>query len=122
MASTTASRKNKGRKLQQHVASKILELYPELTERDVVSVPMGMAGDDIRLSELGSNLFPFSVECKNQEKLSIWAALDQSSKTNRELTPLLVFKRNRSDVYCALKFDDFLKLAKKSEKNEEKEK
>ena len=115
MASTTASRKQKGRVLQQHTAKRILETFPELTERDVVSVPMGVSGDDIRLSEVGSKTFPYSVECKNQEKLSIWASLDQSNSTNRELTPLLVFKRNRSNVYCALKLDDFLKLLKRCE-------
>jgi hypothetical protein len=106
------SAKAKGRKLQQYIAEKILELFPELTERDVKSTSMGVSGDDIQLSEEATKKFPFSVEAKNQERLQIWEALKQSTKDNRDLTPLLVFKRNRSEVYCAMKFEDFLSLLK----------
>lgn len=116
---TVQSRKAKGRRLQQHVRDEVLNKFTELTERDVVSVPMGCAGADIMLSEVASNLFPYSVECKNQESLSIWASLEQSKSSNRDLTPLLVFKRNNTPVYCALKFEDFMKLI--GEKDEEKE-
>lgn len=113
MASSVASRKSKARRLQQLVVARILELYPELTDRDVKSVPMGVIGPDIELSQKGFELFPFTVECKNQEKISIWEALKQTTSEAREGTPLLVFSRNRSDVYCALRFEDFLKLLKR---------
>jgi len=113
-ANTPATRKAKGRKLQQYVVKKILEHFPKLTERDVKSVPMGVPGSDIELSEAAVKLFPYSCEMKNQEKLNIWAALKQAEGENRDkdLIPLLVFKRNRSEVYCALKFEDFMKLIK----------
>ena len=81
-----------------------------LSIRDVVSVPGSVSGADVRLSDKASKIFPYSVEAKNVEKLSIWAALKQAESENRKLTPLLVFKRNRSEVYCALKFDDFLRI------------
>jgi len=110
MAKTVQSRKAKGRKLQQYVADKIRKLFSELTERDVKSTPMGVSGDDIQLSEAAAKKFPFSIEAKNTEKLNIWAALEQSVSENRKLTPLVIFKRNRSDVFCAMKFDDLLKL------------
>lgn len=108
----TSSAKNKGRRLQQYVRDKVLELYPVLTDRDVRSTPMGVSGEDLQLSEVASKLFPFSVETKNQENISIWKALEQSISDNRNLTPLLVFKRNNSNVYCALKFEDFLRLVR----------
>jgi len=73
---------------------------------------MGVTGEDIKLSEAASKLFPFSVEAKNQENISIWSALAQADSKERLLKPLLVFKRNKSEVYCALKFDDFLELVK----------
>jgi hypothetical protein len=110
MATTTQSRKQKGRRLQQYIVDKIRELHPSLTERDCSSTPMGVSGDDVQLSEAAAKLFPFSVEAKNTEKLNIWAALEQSESGNRDLTPLVVFKRNRSDVYCAMKFDDLLRI------------
>lgn len=108
----TSSAKAKGRRLQQYIVDKIRELFPSLTERDVSSTPMGVTGDDVQLSEAAVKKFPFSIEAKNQEKLNIWAALEQSDSDNRDLTPLVVFKRNRSDVYCAMKFDDLLKILK----------
>lgn len=109
----TASCKAKGRRLQQFVRDEVLKLHPELTERDVVSTSMGVSGDDLKLSEQASKLFPFSVECANQEALNIWAKLEQTIGQNRTLTPLLVFKRNHTDTYCALRFSDFLLLLKK---------
>jgi len=106
----TSSAKAKGRFLQKLVVSKILNLFPNLTNRQVKSTPMGCKGDDVQLSEEAAKLFPFSIECKCQESLSIWAALKQAEGDNRDLTPLLVFKRNRSEVYCALKFEDFMRI------------
>jgi len=106
----TSSAKQKGRLLQQKIRDEILKVFPSLTERDVRSTPMGCPGADIMLSEAAIKLFPYSVESKNQESLSIWSSLAQAESENRELTPLLVFKRNFSDVYCALKFEDFMKL------------
>lgn len=73
---------------------------------------MGCPGEDVKLSEEATKLFPFSVECKNCEKLQIWKALEQAESENRELSPLLVFKRNRSETYVAMKFDDFINLIK----------
>jgi len=117
MAKTTASRKQKGRNLQKEVVKRVLELFPELTERDVVSTPMGVFGKDVMLSEAAIVKFPYAVECKCQEAFSIWASLKQAEQDNRDkdLTNLLVFKRNHTDVYCALKLDDFLKLLRQNQ-------
>jgi len=108
----TSSAKAKGRVLQKYIRDKILEAFPNLTDRDVRSTPMGVTGEDITLSELGSRQFPYSVEAKNQEKIQIWGALKEAESNNRKLTPLLVFKRNHSKVYCCLDFDDFIKIVK----------
>lgn len=108
----TSSAKAKARVLQQYVVKKILEKFPSLTERDVKSVPMGVTGADVMLSEAASKLFNFSVECKAQESLSIWKSLEQAESENRDkdLIPLLVFKRNFSKVYCALEFDKLMEI------------
>lgn len=106
----TNSKKNKGRRLQQEVVTKLLNKYKDLTERDIKSQPMGVSGEDIVLSEQASKKFPYSIECKNTERLKIWEALKQSEGNNRELTPALIFKRNRSKIYITLEFDEFLKL------------
>jgi hypothetical protein len=109
----TSSAKAKGRKLQQYVRDKLLEIFPELSDRDVISTPMGVAGEDIWLSEKANSLFPYSVEAKNQEGLNIWDALNKTEQSNRREAGILVFKRNKSKVYCAMDFDKFLELIKK---------
>lgn len=111
-AKTPATRKAKGRKLQQDVVKSILLKFSGLTDRDVVSVPMGVSSEDIRLSEAAFKQFPFAVECKNTERLDLWKSIKQTEAQKRIGTPLLVFKRNRSDTYCCLKFSDLLDLLK----------
>ncbi len=112
----TSSCKNKGRRLQQQVVTKILKTFPKLTDRDVRSQPMGVSGDDVILSEVASNMFPFSIECKCQESLSIWKSLKQAEQNNRKLPAMLVFKRNHSKTYVALELDNLMKLLKENEK------
>jgi len=104
-----SSAKAKGRRLAQRIANYIREIFG-LKEDEVYNTPGGVPGEDIRLSDKARQLVPFSIEVKNVEKLNIWAALDQAESANRKYKPLLVFARNRSEDYCALKFSDFMNL------------
>ncbi|CAB4241386.1 hypothetical protein UFOVP67_72 [uncultured Caudovirales phage] len=106
-----ASAKQKGRILQQRVTAKILEKFPQLTTRDVQSTPMGCPGEDIKLSELASKLFPYSVECKNKAKVAVYAFYDQAKSNANGLTPLVVVNQNRAQTpLVVIALDDFLKL------------
>lgn len=110
----TQSAKAKGRRLQQEVRDDVIEAFA-LQPGDVRSTSMGASGEDLLLSPRAQEVFPFDVECKNQEALSIWKALEQVEKrtgVNTYVRPLLVFKRNHSSVYVALRFDDLLELLK----------
>ena len=68
----TQSAKAKGRKLQQWVRDQIieqLEVHPE----DIESRSMGAGGEDLIMARAARERFPFSVECKNVEKLNqLW--------------------------------------------------
>lgn len=111
------SAKAKGRKLQQFVRDALLALCPALTPDDIRSTSMGASGEDILMSPAARGIFPYSIECKNVEKLNIYSALEQA-ETNaddairgfRVPVPLVVFKRNRSRTYVALEFEQFLRL------------
>ena len=109
------SAKNKGKRLQNKVRDVILEKFDKLEPDDVRSITMGDAGEDILLSPAARRLFPFSVECKAQESLSIWSALEQAESNAGKHIPLLVFKRNRSKTYAVLEFKELLKLLNESE-------
>ena len=104
------SAKNKGKRLQNKVRDLILEKFNSLESDDVRSITMGESGEDILLSPAARKLFPFSVECKNQEKLNIWKSLEQSETNSRKHTPIVIFKRNRTKTYVALEFKKLLEL------------
>lgn len=72
---------------------------------------MGAPGEDILFSPAARRQFPFSIECKNVEKLSIWSAIDQA-RANKpsDTTEMVVFTRNRETVNVALPFDKFLEI------------
>ena len=108
------SAKNKGKRLQNKVRDLLLETFNQLEPDDVRSITMGDSGEDILLSPAARKLFPFSVECKNQEKLNIWSALEQAENNSNGHTPLLIFKRNRTKTYAVLEVNKLLELLDES--------
>ena len=112
--SSVKSRKAKGRRLQNHVCTKVYDsfhkVYSSLEPDDVKSQTMGMTGEDIVLSPAAQKVIKYSFECKNQERLDLWGSLQQAEDNSSKRTPVLVFKRNRSDTYAAIPFDEFIRL------------
>lgn len=106
------SAKNKGREFQNEVVD-LIKTGMALSDDDIRSTPASVNGVDIIFSTTGQEVFPYSVECKRVEKLSIWDALEQAVRNAVENTvPILVFRRNRGKTYVTLEFDVFLRLAK----------
>ena len=109
MQMKTRSCKAKGRMLQNETARLLREKYG--LGEDIRPAIMGETGVDIKLSPYACTIIPFGIECKNTEKLNIWSAIKQA-ESNSHRVPLVVFKRNRSDIYCSLKFIELLRLLK----------
>ena len=106
---STSARKAKGRRLQNKVRELLIEKF-DFHPDDIKTAVMGESGEDIRLAYSARKKFPFSVECKNQEKLNIWSSLEQAEDNATDYKPLLIFKRNRSKTYVTLSLEDFLDL------------
>ena len=106
----TSSKKGKGRRLQNYVVEKLLFLFSFLEDDDIKSAIMGESGEDIKLSPAARKAIPYSFECKNQERLSIWNSLQQAEDNCKGFDPILIFKRNRTKTYACMEFDLFLKL------------
>ena len=106
----TRSAKNKGKRLQNKVRDILLETFDTLEPDDIRSAVMGDSGEDIQLSPAARKLIPYSIECKNQEKLNIWESLKQAEENSGDYPPILIFKRNRSKTYVTLDLEEFLKL------------
>ena len=105
------SAKAKGRGFQKETARKIRE-YNNLLDSDVRSTAASVPGEDILFSEIARNIFPFSVECKCQEHINIWGAIEQAKKNGGKYVPIVVFKKNNTDTYVTIDFDSFLALVK----------
>lgn len=74
---------------------------------------MGAPGEDVLFSPAARKQFPFSIECKNVEKLSIWSAIDQARGNMPEgSSEMVVFTKNREIPFVALPFDKFLEIYK----------
>ena len=107
----TQSAKAKGRKLQQWVRDQLIEcldVHPE----DVESRSMGAGGEDLIMARAAREKFPYSIECKNQEKLNIWSAYEQAESNCGDYEPLVVIKRNRQKALVVLDAEAFIKMHK----------
>lgn len=110
----TSSAKAKGRKACKDVQDLLYIHAPHLEPGDIEITSSGATGEDLKLSPAAKRVYPFAIECKNQEKLNIWSAIEQA-KTHVKGTeiPVLFFKRNRSDLMVCLSAEDFMKLTRK---------
>ena len=107
----TASAKAKGRKLQQWFAQLLVESLG-LDEEDIESRPMGSQGEDIIMGKQTRQIFPYSVECKNQEAVNVWKAYEQATENCKGYEPLVVIKRNRTKPLVLVDAEYFVELHK----------
>lgn len=104
-----SSAKAKGRRLQQHVRDRIREVFG-LGEDDVLSRSTSAGGEDVVLSPAARERVPFSIECKNTERLQIWKAWEQAKANAGDYEPMVVVSRNRSDVLAVVSLEKLLDL------------
>jgi len=112
-ANTPRSRKAKGAKFQKEIRQMILESFPELEEDDVKTAIMGEAGMDIKLSPAAQKLFPYAVEAKATEKVSLRAFWEQAVANSTDvLQPILITKQSRREPLVVLTAEQFFNLIK----------
>tara|TARA_Y100001970_G_scaffold157335_1_gene192497 strand:- start:780 stop:1133 length:354 start_codon:yes stop_codon:yes gene_type:complete len=111
----TATRKAKGKRLQKYVCNLILKYYSILNNQDVKSIRMGRKGEDVQLSDKAKKLIPYSIECKNQEKMKyLWEAYEQATSNSNNLEPMVVLKINQKKPLVLIDAEHFFKLQSKT--------
>ena len=103
----TQSAKAKGRRLQQWVREQLIEkldIHPE----DLESRSMGAGGEDLIMARAAREKFPYSIECKNQEKINIWEAYSQASSNSGDHEPIVFIKKNGKKPLVVLDAEYFL--------------
>ena len=111
VATTPASRKAKGRRFQQAVRQDLIDCLG-IDPGDILSTAMGQAGCDLYLSPAARERFPFGVECKAQETISLpaWWRQCTANAEAEGLAPLLVLKQSRREALAVLRWSDLLAL------------
>ena len=77
--------------------------------------PSGVTGVDLKLSPLAQSLIPYDWECKLQESLNIYKALEQARAhaAKSKNAPVVAFRKNRTELFVAVSFKLFLDLIRK---------
>lgn len=111
-ANTPRSRKSKGAAFQKEIREVLLEKFgDQLEPDDIKTAVMGESGIDIKLSPAAQRLFPWAVEAKRTEKVSLRAWWDQAkANATEKLKPLIITKQNRKEPLVVMSLEDFLKL------------
>ena len=107
----TQSAKAKGRGLQQWFRDQLiekLEVHPE----DIESRSMGAGGEDLIMARAARKKFPYSIECKNQEKLNVWESYSQAVDNCNNYEPVVVIKRNNHKALVVVDAEYFVGLHK----------
>ena len=110
----TSSAKAKGRRLQQWVRSLLIETL-HVHEEDIESRSMGSGGEDLIMARDARTKFPYSIECKNQEKINVWESYNQAKENCKGYEPRVVMKRNKSDPLVVIDAKTFINLHKRSD-------
>jgi hypothetical protein len=110
-----SSAKGKGRRLQQEVAKRLASVRSDLEDDDIRSTSIGCNGEDILFSPAARRVYPYSIECKNVEKLNIWDAIKQARSNAGNHTPAVMFSKNHETIWVAIPLNDFLRFFKNKE-------
>ena len=99
----------KGKRFELQVAKYLSKEFETLIRRTPNSGGLSIKGDIMATQGI---LSEFNWECKNQEKLNIWKALEQSRNDciGSHKEPLVVFTKNFEKDYVALELKDFVQI------------
>ena len=105
----TQSAKAKGRRLQQWFRDLLVSKLG-IHNEDIESRSMGAGGEDLIMARSARQKFPYSIECKNQEKINIWESYKQASENSKDYEPVVVLKRNKHKPLVLVDAEYFVEL------------
>ena len=103
----TQSAKAKGRKLQKWFRELLIDVL-KIHEEDIESRSMGAGGEDLIMARAARTKFPYSIECKNQEKLNVWDAYAQAQANSGDHEPIVFIKKNGKKPLVVLDAEHFI--------------
>jgi len=100
----------KGKAYERQIAKLLSKAFDCDVRRTPCSGGLDIKGD---LRNLYGVLDRFVIECKKQEHINIWKALDQTTRQGGSKIGLLIFSRNNEKDYVCLELNDFIGLLQK---------
>ena len=113
MVNKARSAKAKGRKFQQLIRDKIIELLEPygVVAEDVKSTAMGQGGVDVQLSPYAQSLLPIAIECKHHKSMAVYGLFEQAkANATEELDPVLFIKADRKEPLVVMTLGNYLIL------------
>lgn len=113
-----SSAKGKARNLQKWVCEQVSKLtglaWGKDDDCEIRSRPMGQTGPDVIMSPKVRNLFPYTIECKNQETWNVVSYITQA-KDNcyPETSWLVIMSRNGLEPVAVLDAKVFFDAVRK---------
>ena len=86
----------------KQVAAK--EYLPE----DIESRSMGAGGEDLIMARAARQKFPYSIECKNVQKLNVWEAYEQAKANCGDYEPIVIMKKNNKKPLVVIDAEFFI--------------
>ena len=101
----------KGKRFELQIAKYLSNMFNEVIRRTPNSGGLSIKGDIMATQGI---LSEYNWECKNQEKLNIWKALEQSkgdcATVGNRKKPLVVFTKNFESDYLACELETFVQI------------
>lgn len=88
------TRKGKGMLFQKIIRGLLLNTFLQLEQDDIKVAVASEGGQDIKLSPAAAKVIPYSFECKRQQSLGIYRAIQQAKINSKGKTPAVVFRKN----------------------------
>lgn len=109
---TVKSAKAKGRRLQQFVRDKLIDLLSPygIQEDDVKSTAMGQGGEDVQLSPLARKFMPISIECKSHKGFAVYKPFEQAEAASGINEPVLIIKGDHKKPLAVIDLEYYLSL------------
>lgn len=110
---TIQSAKGKARIGQQEVVKILLKTFPELSEDDLRSTPMGSQGEDILMSPKARERLPWDIEVKRGKAFNLVNACKQAENRKSKYQPVAVGRYDRDKKwYATVELNYLLELLK----------
>ena len=110
----TQSAKAKGRRLQQWFRDLLVSKLG-IHKEDIESRSMGAGGEDLIMARAARKKFPYSIECKNQERVNVWESYKQALENSGDYEPIVVIKKNHHKPLVVIDAEAFIKMHKDEE-------